>query len=80
MPGPRRLITFFFFNFKSSVFSVCQREYLTGQHGQKNHPAVAHFADELQNPFSNPNVDSHGSAQIRHRATTHNSGAISLPV
>ena len=33
MPGPRRVITFFlfcFFNSKSSVVSVCQREYVTG--------------------------------------------------
>ena len=68
MPGPRRVITgffcFFFHNSKSSVFSVCQRKYVTGRHGQKRHPAVAHFAEELQNPFSNPYVDSHGSAQI----------------
>ena len=50
------------------MFSVRQREYVTGQHGKKSHPAVAHFAEELQNPFSNPYVDTHGSAQIRHRA------------
>ena len=82
MPGPRRVIAFFwvFFNFKSSVFSVCQREYVTGRHGQKSRPSVAHFAEEKQNPFSNPYVDSHGSAQIRHWAMTHNSGTFSLPV
>ena len=81
MPGPRRVITFvfFFFNSKSSVFCVCQREYVTGRHGKKSCPAVIHFAEELQNPFSNPYIDSHGSAQIRHWATTPNSGTFSLP-
>ena len=78
MPGPRRVITFF--NSKSSVFSVCQREYVTGQHGQRSRPVVAHLAEELQNPFSNPYVDSHGSAQIRHRVRTRNSGTFSLSV
>ena len=53
---------------------------LQGDMVKKKHPAVAHFAEELQNRFSNPYVDSHGSAQIRHRTTTHNSAAFSLPV
>ena len=81
MPGPRRVITFFccFFISKSSVFSVCQREYVTGRHGQRSRPAVAHFAEELQNPFSNPYVDFMGLL-IPHRTMIHNSGAFSLPV
>ena len=51
-----------FFNSKSSVFSVYQR--LQGDMVKKSRPAVAHFAEELQNSFSNPYVDSHGSSQI----------------
>ena len=53
---------------------------LQGRHGKKGRPAVAHFAEELQNPFSNPYIDSHGTAQIHHRSMTCNSGTFSLPV
>ena len=75
------LLLFFFFFFFCCFFLILRAQcfvsvkgnMLQGDMVKKNHPAVAHFAEELH-------VDSHGSAQIRHRATTYNSAAFSFPV
>ena len=77
MPGPRRMMFFVvFFNLRVQCLVSVKGNMLPGDMVKK---ITLGWLTSPKNCRTHLE-DSHGSAQICHRATTHNSGAFSLPV